>query len=110
MHRGCETIFLVFKNINIDSLKSFIENWYVDSEIIQVDPNKKNFYEKLHLLTSEKECDAVVTGHTIYGNSFDEISNIRLFKDRTKLLFLNPLIAMERDEINEKCNEMEISL
>ena len=108
MHRGCKTIFLNTNKSNTDALNSFITDWYADSDISMVDPKEKNFYENLNKIASERNCDAIATGHTICDNSQNGLSNIKLLKKHVKLLILHPLIAMEKDEINKECKEIGI--
>ena len=55
----------------------FSHNWYADAEIISVDQKTKNFFNQLRTLASEKNCDALVTGHTL------EESPCSLASDRT---------------------------
>lgn len=108
MHRGCKTIFLNTNKSNTDALNSFITDWYADSDISMVDPKEKNFYENLNKIASERNCDAIATGHTICDNSQNGLSDIKLLKKHVKLLILHPLIAMEKDEINKECKEIGI--
>ena len=110
MRRGCKAIFVNTDNSNIDILRTFISNWYADSDILPLNPKGKNFYENVNKLASEKNCDAVVTGHTIWNNSKNELQAIKQFKKYIKIPVLYPLIAMEKDEIDQKCKGLEIPI
>ncbi len=108
MRRGCDILFLKTNNQIVDTLHSFITNWYAESDIIECDPKEKNLYETVNKIASERSCDAFVTGHTIYVTSQDILSDIKQFKKHTNLPILHPLIAMDFDEIDKKCMELGI--
>lgn len=109
MRRGCKIFFVNTNESNINALNSFITNWYADSDVSMGDPGK-NLYENVNKIASGKNCTAIVTGHTIYDNSQNGLSDIKLLKKHIKLPILCPLIAMEKDEINKKCKEIELQL
>ena len=108
MRRGCKIVFVNIKEFNTDALNSFISNWYADSNIFTVDRGS-NLYENLNKIASERNCNAIVTGHILYDHPQNELSDIKLLKKHVKLPILYPLIAMEKDEINKKCKEIGIS-
>jgi len=108
MRRGCKIVFVNIKEFNTDALNSFISNWYADSNIFTVDRGR-NLYENLNKIASERNCNAIVTGHILYDHPQNELSDIKLLKKHVKLPILYPLIAMEKDEINKKCKEIGIS-
>jgi len=110
MRRGCKIFFVNTNESNTDALNSFITNWYANSDVIMVDPKSKNLFKNLKNLLSEKNCDAIVTGYTIYDDLQKNLSDIKLLKKHIKLPILCPLIAMEKDEINKKCKEIELQL
>ena len=87
---------------------SFIKNWYADSDILTIESKGKKLYETLDNIASEKACDAIVTGHTIYDISQDVISDLKQLKKHISLPILSPLIAMDSDEIDKKCKEIGI--
>jgi len=108
MRRGCDVLFLMTNNQIVDVLHSFITNWYLESDIIEYDPKEKNLYETVNKITSERSCDAFVTGHAIYDTSQDILSDIKQFKKHINLPILHPLIAMDFSEIDKKCMELGI--
>jgi len=108
MRRGCDVLFLMTNNQIVDTLHSFITNWYLESDIIECDPKEKNLYETVNKITSERSCDAFVTGHAIYDTSQDILSDIKQFKKHINLPILHPLIAMDFSEIDKKCMELGI--
>jgi len=107
--RGCKVIFLIEDKSNISILKSIISRWYLDSSIITSD-FKKNIYDNLYNKANEENCDAVVTGQFLDENLLVTLSDIIQLKRQVKSLILHPLIAMEEDEINIKCEEIGISI
>jgi thiamine biosynthesis protein ThiI len=109
MRRGCKILFVNTNESNTDTLNSFITNWYANSDISMSDLGK-NLYENVNKIASEKNCTAIVTGHTIYDNSQNGLSDIKLLKKHIKFPILCPLIAMEKDEVNKKCKEIELQL
>ena len=109
MRRGCKIIFANINKSSTDTLNSFITNWYAESEVTMIDPKQPSFYTNLDKIASERNCDAVVTGHTIFEDSKNELSDIKLMKKHINLPILNPLIAMKKEDINKKCKEIRIS-
>ena len=109
MRRGCKIFFVNTNESNTNALNSFITNWYADSDV-SMSGLGKNLYENVNKIASEKNCTAIATGHTIYGNSQKELSDIKLLKKHIKLPILCPLIAMEKDEINKKYKKIGLLL
>ena len=108
MRRGCTIIFVNINKPITDILNSFITNWYAESDVIVIDPKQPPLYENLNKIASERNCDAVVTGHTICEDSQNELSDIKLMKKHINLPILHPLIAMEKEDINKKCRGLGI--
>ena len=107
MRRGCTVIFLNTNKSNTDALQSFMSKWYVESGIHTLGV-KENIYESLNKKASEEKCDAVVTGHTLNENLSDSLSDISQLKRHVEHLILHPLIAMDKNEINKKCEEVGV--
>lgn len=107
MRRGCKVIFLNTNKSNTDALQSFMSKWYVESGIHTLGV-KENIYESLNKKASEEKCDAVVTGHTLNENLSDSLSDISQLKRHVEHLILHPLIAMDKNEINKKCEEVGV--
>lgn len=108
MRRGCKILFVNIDERNTKILNSFLTNWYANLDIFMVDTKGKNLYESLNKIASERNCDAIVTGHTLCNNSQNELSDIKLLKKHSNLPILHPLIAMGDSEISQKCKEVGI--
>jgi len=108
MRRGCTIIFVNINKSSTDTLNSFITNWYAESDVTMIDPKQSLLYENLNKIASEKNCNAVVTGHTICEDSQNELSDVKLMKKHINLPILHPLIAMEKEDINKKCRRLGI--
>jgi adenylyl- and sulfurtransferase ThiI len=83
-------------------------NWYAESDVTMIDPKQSPLYENLNKISSERNCDAVVTGHTICEDSQNELSDINLMKKHINIPILLPLISMEIEDINKKCRGIGI--
>lgn len=110
MRRGCTVVFGTTKKTDNKLLNSFISNWNVPIDIVPVEAHGKNLYKKLNEIAVERNCDAIVTGHTLYENSYNTLSDVKLLKKYIEYPVLYPLISMEKNEINQKCKEIGIQL
>jgi len=110
MRRGCKIDFAITAKIKEDMLQSFIENWNAYSDITYITGQRKNLYKNLNKIALEKNCDAIVTGHTLYENQSDCLSEIKLLKQYAEIPILHPLIAMDGKTINKKCKEIGLKL
>ena len=106
MRRGCKIDFAITAKIKEDMLQSFIENWNAHSDITHITGQRKNLYKNLNKVSLEKNCDAIVTGHTLYEKQFDCLSEIKLLKQYAEIPILHPLISMDKKTINKKCKEI----
>jgi thiamine biosynthesis protein ThiI len=107
MRRGCKPVF-ISKNKSVSSILSrFISNWFADENIIMFD-TKKPIYDYINKTAEEKDCSALVTGHNLYDASNKTLSDIRLLNNNIHIPVLHPLIAMETDFIQKKCDEIGI--
>jgi thiamine biosynthesis protein ThiI len=109
MHRGCNVIIANTKKTNDESLRLFLTNWYEDIEIISVDQKTKNFFDQLHTLASEKNCDALVTGHTL-EESTSSLATIAQLKKQITIPVLTPLIAMTLKDLQQQCKTRGIPI
>lgn len=109
MRRGCKAIFLNTKESFEDILASFLEDWFVKSDIFPVKAGN-NFFENIDKIASEKNCKAIVSSHIINGDSQKILSEIRLLKKHINLPILQPLIAMQREDINKKYKEIGLTI
>lgn len=109
IHRGCKSIFLTTDESNKEVLELFMNNWFIKSRIIIAHP-KDNLYKQINKIASEHQCDAIVTGHTIFDKSKNVLSHIKQLKKHATLPVLHPLIAMNEEEINRKCKEIGLSI
>lgn len=105
MRRGCKAIFLNTDSSNVEMLNTFMDKWYVKSDIITID-QKEKFYETANNIAYEEGCDAIVTDHSIITKN--DIIDITTFKKHAMFPVLHPLIAMNEDEINKKSKEIGI--
>lgn len=110
MRRGCKTDFVTNTKIYDDTLRSFTENWNAHADVVHVTIHEKELYKKLNKIASEKNCDAIVTGHTLYEKQSDCLSDIKLLKKYSEIPILNPLISMDKKTINKKCKEIGLKL
>ncbi|EMR74998.1 thiamine biosynthesis ATP pyrophosphatase [Thermoplasmatales archaeon SCGC AB-540-F20] len=110
MRRGCKILFANIDEHNTKILNSFLTNWYANLDIFMVDTKGENLYESLNKIASERNCDAIVTGHTLCNNPQNELSDIKLLKKHINLPILHPLIAMGDGEISQKCKEIGIPI
>ena len=110
MRRGCRTVFVNTDEFNKEFLQSFITNWYANSDIFSINPNEKNFYENLKNMAIELNCDALITAYTHHDGYQNMLANVKLLKKYIKLPILCPLIAMDEDEIKQKCKDVGIKL
>lgn len=110
MRRGCAVVFGTTNKMDDKLLNSFISNWNVPIDILPVEAHGKNLYKKLNEIAFERNCDAIVTGHTLYENSYNALSDVKLLKKYIEYPVLYPLISMKTNEINQKCKEIGIQL
>ncbi len=102
MRRGCNVIIVNMKKSNEKAIRSFLTYWYADVEIIFYDPTARDFAYQLSTLASQKNCDALVTGHTL-EESVSSLSALMQLKQTSNLPILSPLIALTREEIEQQC-------
>lgn len=108
MRRGCDILFVHSNEFNTDALHSFTTHWFIDSDITMIDLKSKNYYESLNKLSSEKKCDAIITGYNFNVNYKYDLLKIKKLKKHVKLPIFLPLIAMDEEEIYKKCKELGI--
>jgi thiamine biosynthesis protein ThiI len=108
MRRGCNAVFVVTDASRTDQLKSFTSKWFVEPVIYEIDPKKPDFYKKLIEIADEQSCSAIVTGDCLCNNIDEDISKIKSFSKRVTIPVLQPLIAMEKQEIDKKLEELGI--
>ena len=104
IRRGCKAIFITTKESK-NILEPFIDKWYIKSEILTI-PSKNNVYGIIKETASKKNCDAIVTGHSINNNSKNPLNDISQLKRQINLPVLTPLIAMNENEIKTKAKEL----
>jgi thiamine biosynthesis protein ThiI len=109
MRRGCNVIIANMKISNDESIHLFLAHWYADAEIISVDQKTKNFFDQLRTLASEKNCDALVTGHTLEEPTCS-LTAIAQLKKQSIIPVLTPLIAMNQEEIQQQCRKRGIPI
>lgn len=109
MKRGCSLSLILTKNSLSKPLNSFLQAWYVPSEITRADVKIKNFYKILENLTVNDACDAIVTGYSLKENT-DAITKVYQLKKHTGLPIFCPLLAMDISEIQHQAKEIGIPL
>lgn len=109
MHRGCKTLFLTYNDSIKKNLKHFSDNWFVKPDVLSVS-SKEDLYEEINKIAVKKKFDAIVTGHTIFGNSQKTLSDIKQLKRHVNFPILHPLISMNEKEIINKCSEIGLTL
>ena len=109
IHRGCKPIFLSINESNHDVLERFMNHWFIKSLVITCN-SRDNLYKQINKTAAKYHCDAIVSGHTLFDNSKNILSNIKQLKRHTNLPVLNPLIAMDNEEINRKCKKIGLSI
>jgi len=109
LRRGCNVLIVNTKKINNESLNLFLNNWYADAEIISAEQKTKNFFNQLRTLAFEKNCDALVTGHT-FEESTCSLEEIVQLKKETNIPVLTPLIFMTREELKQQCKKRGIPI
>ena len=109
MRRGCNVFIVKTKKINDELLYSFLNYWHADVEIISADQKTKNFFNQIRTLASEKNCDALVTGH-ILEESTDSLATIAQLKKQITIPILTPLIAMTPEELQQLCKTRGIPI
>lgn len=107
MKRGCKTIFLNTDTSVSDVLYAFIDRWYADQDVVMTNTNKP-IYNIINDIAFKRNCAAIVTGHSLYGASNNVLSDLKLLNEQITIPILHPLIAMEKEEIKKKCEEIGI--
>ena len=109
MRRGCKVIFLKTKESFEGALASLLNDWFIKSGVYSVNSGY-NFFKIINKITSEKNCKAIVTGHIIKDDSKKILSDIKLLKKHINLPILQPLIAMQEEQINKKYKEIGLNI
>ena len=86
-------------------MELFIENWFVKPDILTI-TSKNNLYEEINKIIAERDCNAIVTGHTLLDNPKKTLPDIKQLKKHVNLPILHPLISMSKEEINKKFKEI----
>jgi len=105
IHRGCKPIFFSTNEIKKDVIDKFLNNWFIKSKIY-IDSKRNNLYDQINKIATENNCDAIVTGYTLFDDSKIAMKNIKQLKKQLDLPVLHTLIAMEKEEINKKIREI----
>ena len=104
-HRGCKSIFLSTTEIEKEEIETFLKNWFIKSKIIEIS-TKENLYEQINKVAFENNCEAIITGGTLFNDSKISIERIKEQKKQLDLPILHPLVAMDKKEINTKSIEI----
>lgn len=110
MRRGCEAVFVNIDTKYDKAIRSFARNWYVNEDVVNVNVSGKNLYKKLNEIASGKDCNAIVTSHSLYDTKSKFLTDTKILKQYTELPVLHPLIAMDQKTITEKCKELGLKV
>jgi tRNA uracil 4-sulfurtransferase len=102
MRRGCSAVIVNIDKSNEDTIHSFLRHWYADAEIIFMDPTLEDFSHRLSVIASEKNCEALVTGHSL-EDSTSPLPTLMDLKKNSLIPILSPLIAMTHEEMKHLC-------
>jgi tRNA uracil 4-sulfurtransferase len=105
IHRGCKPIFLSNNKIKKDVIDKYLKDWFIKSKFFVISQNN-NVYEQINKIAAENNCDAIVTGNTLFDDSKIAMGNIKQLKKQLDLPILHPLIAMDKEEINKKLKDI----
>jgi thiamine biosynthesis protein ThiI len=108
MRRGCNIDIANTKESNEPFIRSFLTMWYTDAEILFIDHTSSSFNTQLARLASEKQCDALVTDHSLetISSSLTEIAHL---KKECSMPILTPLVSLSDKGIEEQCRTRGIS-
>lgn len=109
MRRGCKAIFAVTNDSFMDNLKFFTKNWYAKLDVCMLN-DEEDIFKILEQVTSERNGSAVITDHNLNIKPGQELSEIKLFTKNISYPIIHPLIAMETEEIQEKCQKIGLKL
>jgi adenylyl- and sulfurtransferase ThiI len=110
LRRGCYITFVTSNDFDITAIKKFSQDWLLKEDIIIVDFNSGAFYSKLKKIISSKNCDAIISGNTLFNNSIKDIIAIKTLKQKMDVPILHPLIAMKKNRITKELIELGISI
>jgi thiamine biosynthesis protein ThiI len=108
MKRGCNVFFVTNKPDNV-VLEAFIENWFARSNIFTIELNN-NYFSHLNKLVDKNKCLALSVGYSFYYDSKKVIDELKELKKNLEYPILHPLIALNKDEILEKCRKIDLKL
>jgi len=107
MRRGCKPFFIINNKSFLDDISNFINKWFAEEEFINYD-SKKPIYDFINETAQNKKCHALVTGHSLYGNSENVLSEIKLLTENLDIPIFHPLIAMDKDEIQKMSKKIGV--
>ena len=105
MRRGCKSIFLKTETLNDDIIKSFLDNWFIKTEIITIN-SKEDIFTEINKILTQKNCEAIVTGHTFSSGLLKTMDDLKDLKKQFKIPILTPLISMGKKDVHKKCREI----
>ena len=108
MRRGCKAFFLINNKSFLNGLSDFINKWFAEEEFINYDP-KKPIYDFINETAQNKKCYALVASHSLYEDSENVLSEIKLLTENLDIPVLHPLIAMDKDEIQKMSKKIGVA-
>ncbi len=106
LRRGCSIHFAIFDEKNIDMINSFADTWFLNKDKLLIDIKKNKLLEDLNIKAKEKKCDAIVTGISLFEKNESELRKLISLKRQIDFPVLHPLIAMDINQIINKCKEI----
>ena len=104
MHRGCKIIYVSENQKLNKKIETFTKKWYAESQIFTINQDK-DFFDNVNKIAFDNKCEAVITGHNIKN-----LETIKQFKEQINYPVLHPLIAMTKEQIQNKCKEIGLLL
>ena len=108
MKRGCDAIFVILDNYDINVVKDFIKKWYLTTDVIKIDSKSKDIYTQLNKIIEKNNCDGMITGNYLKDNK--QLLKLKKYSRKIKVPLLNPLVAMNENEIIKKCKKIGLEI
>ncbi|MCX6665102.1 MAG: THUMP domain-containing protein [Euryarchaeota archaeon] len=105
MRRGCTPIMAIIDDTQKEKIFSFLKEWNAPSNLLNLSQSN-HLNEEISKNVLDQGCDAVVSGLTFADSSFDVIEKSTNLKNNIPVPTLYPLLAMTKDFINQKSQEV----
>jgi thiamine biosynthesis protein ThiI len=108
LRRGCAIVFLIVDNSYAELVDTFCTQWHLDAKSICFDERKKDLYKTIEHVALKTGASAIVTDHTFSDPKKDILGQLIALKNHLSIPVLHPLIAMEKNHIQDDMNEKGI--